>query len=397
MVSLYNMDSNSELSFNTSQYPHHMSYHHTNVYDSPVQLPSSGPSPSNWIINHPPNQSHLMMSHHLQVPPSASMPSHYSNGLTGPHSNSSKDEPTSPLSSSPGATPTTSSSALTPNSLPSSQSTATTTSAAAAASHHSHHHHHQHGRNSSLNKSIDDRVKRPMNAFMVWSRGQRRKMAQDNPKMHNSAISKCLGAEWKSLNEEEKRPFIDEAKRLRAIHMKDHPDYKYRPRRKTKNLQTNSSTSSTVPNGNSSMINKKDKTHHLMHPHHHSNPSNLPPPRGSSWALPRNVLSAASSSSPYLPDCNPSYSMHDPNALYSHSFVPPPPPPMYHYGPPTSTSPQPPPPPIQYGYTNHMNGTNPYSYSKSASMSSQQHFYPLARSLQHQDYSPDPSSPEQHM
>lgn len=71
-----------------------------------------------------------------------------------------------------------------------------------------------------------------MNPFIVWSQIERRKICEVSPDMHNAVISKSLGARWKSLSDNEKQPFIDEAERLRKLHSQEYPNYKYRPKKK---------------------------------------------------------------------------------------------------------------------------------------------------------------------
>ena len=88
-----------------------------------------------------------------------------------------------------------------------------------------------------------------MNAFMVWSQLERRKIVEVTPDKHNAEISKELGRRWKNLSEEARQPYIDEAERLRILHQKEYPDYKYKPRKKNAvgKPTTTTMTTTTTP------------------------------------------------------------------------------------------------------------------------------------------------------
>ncbi|XP_076805894.1 uncharacterized protein LOC143449537 isoform X5 [Clavelina lepadiformis] len=85
-----------------------------------------------------------------------------------------------------------------------------------------------------------NKVKRPMNAFLVWARQKRSLYAKKNPALTNAEISVRLGERWQQLKPSEKQPYFDQAAKIKAEHKREYPDWTYQPRPKRRHINNGS-------------------------------------------------------------------------------------------------------------------------------------------------------------
>ncbi|XP_040900698.1 transcription factor SOX-4b [Toxotes jaculatrix] len=169
------------------------------------------------------------------------------------------------------------------------------------------------GDNPAWCKTPSGHIKRPMNAFMVWSQIERRKIMEQSPDMHNAEISKRLGKRWKLLRDSDKIPFIREAERLRLKHMADYPDYKYRPRKKVKSSASKPGSNDKGEKLNSSSNNTSTKTSSSSRKNGSKSPSSSKPHKS--------LFGSSSSSTKASPFASEHPSEHHHNSLYKSKSV----------------------------------------------------------------------------
>uniref|UniRef100_A0A3Q1AIT2 HMG box domain-containing protein n=1 Tax=Amphiprion ocellaris TaxID=80972 RepID=A0A3Q1AIT2_AMPOC len=85
-------------------------------------------------------------------------------------------------------------------------------------------------------KREKDHIRRPMNAFMIFSKRHRALVHQRHPNQDNRTVSKILGEWWYALGPNEKQQYHDLAFQVKEAHFRAHPDWKWCNKDRRKSL-----------------------------------------------------------------------------------------------------------------------------------------------------------------
>lgn len=90
------------------------------------------------------------------------------------------------------------------------------------------------------------RIRRPMNAFMIFSKRHRPLVHQKHPNQDNRTVSKILGEWWYSLGGEEKQKYHDLANQVKEAHFKAHPEWRWCSKERRKSSSQNGPETPTL-------------------------------------------------------------------------------------------------------------------------------------------------------
>lgn len=80
---------------------------------------------------------------------------------------------------------------------------------------------------SPATKTKEPKIRRPMNAFMIFSKRHRAMVHQKHPNQDNRTVSKILGEWWYALKPEEKNRYHELASEVKEAHFRTYPEWKW--------------------------------------------------------------------------------------------------------------------------------------------------------------------------
>ncbi|CAG8745046.1 12880_t:CDS:2 [Cetraspora pellucida] len=83
-----------------------------------------------------------------------------------------------------------------------------------------------------LSARRDRKLRRPMNAFLIFNKEMRPKVLEMNPNMSVAEISKTIGENWRNMSEDERERYLQKARDLKSEFHESHPDFVYTRRSK---------------------------------------------------------------------------------------------------------------------------------------------------------------------
>lgn len=80
---------------------------------------------------------------------------------------------------------------------------------------------------SPATKQKEPKIRRPMNAFMIFSKRHRAMVHQKHPNQDNRTVSKILGEWWYALKPDEKHRYHELASEVKEAHFRTYPEWKW--------------------------------------------------------------------------------------------------------------------------------------------------------------------------